>query len=398
MLLIDPSAVLLTSLIVGLMAMGMLALSRTATVQVRQGVALWVTGDAVSSLARLVLLLQPGVLSSTGLALFEPDLAGLLNSGLILGSAVLHTLALRAAFNDRPNSRALLAAPVLAGLAYLALAALLPTPELRTQLMLLGTGVCMVWTLQIAWPQRQQFRGAWLICGTMVFFLVCALASVCALTLTPRGVTGREQLLPPLPALLLDLTSALAMTMAFTLTQFERMQHRIEKLSVTDPLTGAFNRRGFMHQLEIQSAAARRAETPLSLAMLDLDHFKRINDSLGHELGDAVLVGFVNRVQAGMRRIDVLGRWGGEEFVLLMPGTSPEDAVRVTERLREAVAASPMVSGVPVVTVSCGVTSLSHLPSGGDQNAMIARADASLYRAKLQRNCVIATNDAIKAA
>ncbi len=393
MFLIDPSAILLTSLIVGVMAMAVLALSRTATAQVRQGVGPWVAGDAAFSLGRLVLLLQPGVLSTVGIAWLTPDVAALLNAALVIAGAMLHTIALRAAFSDRAEDPAMLAAPALAALGYLGLAALLPRNEMRVQLMLLCTAVCMAWTLQIAWPKRRQFRGAWLICGTMAFFLICAVVSVAGLAVAPPGASAREQL-PPLPVMLLDLTSALATTMAFTLTQFERMQQRIEKLSVTDPLTGAYNRRGFLHQLDIQSAAARRTGAPLSLAILDLDHFKRINDALGHERGDAVLVGFVKRVQAGIRGTDVLGRWGGEEFVLLMPHTSPEDALRVTERLRQAVAASPMAAGTPVVTVSGGVTSLSHLPACGVQDVMISRADASLYRAKLQRNCVIAANDA----
>jgi diguanylate cyclase (GGDEF)-like protein len=397
MILIDPSAILLTSLIVGLMAMAMLALSRTVTPQVRAGVALWVAGDAIFSLGRLVLLLQPGVLSTGGLALLQPDVAALLNTTLVVAGAFLHTIALRAAFSDRANSPALLAAPALAALGYLGLAVLLPRTEVRVQLMLLCTGGCMLWTLTMAWPQRRQFRGAWLICGTMAFFLCCSLVAVVALALAPPGLTGREQL-PPLPILMLDLTSALAMTMAFTLTQFERMQHRFEKLSVTDPLTGAYNRRGLVHQLDVLSAAARRADAPLSLAIFDLDHFKRINDTLGHQLGDAVLMGFVHRVQAGIRGTDVLGRWGGEEFLLLMPGTSSEDAMRIAERLREAVAASPMTLGVPVVTVSGGVTSLGSMPAKGELDEMISSADANLYRAKLRRNCVLAASDASTSA
>ena len=102
-----------------------------------------------------------------------------------------------------------------AALSYLGLAVLLPRTETRVQLMLLCTGGCMLWTLQIAWPQRRQFRGAWLICGTMAFFLACSLVSVVALAVAPPGLTGREQL-PPLPILLLDLTSALAMTIFCT--------------------------------------------------------------------------------------------------------------------------------------------------------------------------------------
>jgi diguanylate cyclase (GGDEF)-like protein len=392
----SPSTVLAINFIVGLMSVGLLLLSSAATRQVRQGMANWVFGDIVASLGRLVLLLQPGVLFTTGLAALQPQTAALLNATLVIVGAGSHTLALRAALAEQDNPRRWAALPFAFSLAYLGGALLLPSHETQLQLLLLFTGSCMVWSVGLAWPRRQRYRGAWLVCGIMAIMLAFAVVSVVGLALAPPLAQGQPRL-PPLGVLLLSLVSSLGLTMAFTLIQFERMQQRIEMLSVTDPLTGACNRRGFLQQLAQRWDEARRHGTPLALAILDLDHFKRINDTQGHHAGDAVLVGFVERVRGGIRSSDVLGRWGGEEFVLLMPNTSQEEALVVTERLRAAVAASPLVAGLPVVTVSGGVTGLLNLPAELDQDMLLHQADARLYRAKRQRNCVVASDEAVAA-
>ena len=241
----------------------------------------------------------------------------------------------------------------------------------------------------MAWPHRRQFRGAALIVGTMALFLLAEFAALWTLHSGPAAASVRQHL-PPLPALVLDLAASLSMTLGFTLLQFERLHRQIEHLSSTDPLTGAVNRRGLMRHLERTWGVARQEGRPISLAIFDLDHFKKINDTCGHAMGDAVLVGFVARVQSCTRATDVLARWGGEEFVLLMPGTDPAQAMQIAERVRAAVAASPLADGGPLVTVSGGVTGTLTLPAELRQDQFIDRADAGLYRAKQRRNCMVA--------
>jgi diguanylate cyclase (GGDEF)-like protein len=376
------------------MSVGLLLLSATATREVRQGLTSWVFGDVAASAARMVLLLQPGVLFTAGWVDLQPQTAALINAALVIIGATSHTLALGAAFSGRDNARFWTALPFAIALIYLSVALLLPSHEAQLQLLLIFTGSCMVATVRLAWLHRQTYRGAWLVCGIMAVMLGFALLSIVGLALAPPLAEGQPRL-PPLGVLLLSLVSSLGLTMAFMLIQFERMQQRIQLLSTTDALTGACNRRGFLQQLGMRWDEARRHGTPLALAILDLDHFKRINDTLGHQVGDAVLVGFVERVRGGIRSGDLLGRWGGEEFVLLMPRTSPEEALMVTERVRAAVGGRPLAVGAPIVTVSGGVTCLMNLPAELSPGAWIHEADTRLYRAKQQRNCVVASDEAV---
>ena len=168
---------------------------------------------------------------------------------------------------------------------------------------------------------------------------------------------------------------------------------RIQELASQDDLTGAFNRRHFMELLLDERERSHRTRQPYSVALFDLDHFKTINDRFGHAAGDSVLRSFCTLVQAHMRVTDRFARWGGEEFVLLMPVTTPvESASLAVERIRAAVAAHDWssTSVLPAdarVTVSAGVATCV---SGESAEALIARADAALYQAKdAGRNCFV---------
>ena len=168
---------------------------------------------------------------------------------------------------------------------------------------------------------------------------------------------------------------------------------RIHELASHDALTGAFNRRHFMELLVDERERSHRTQQPYSVALFDLDHFKTINDRFGHAAGDAVLRDFCTLVQAHMRVTDRFARWGGEEFVLLMPVTTPvESASLAVERIRGAVAAHDWsgTSALPPdarVTVSAGVATCV---SGESVESLIARADAALYQAKdAGRNCFV---------
>jgi two-component system cell cycle response regulator len=160
-----------------------------------------------------------------------------------------------------------------------------------------------------------------------------------------------------------------------TLKQLQRQAH-------TDELTGLVNRRRFMDVLDQELARAKRQGTDLSLAYLDLDHFKRINDDHGHEAGDDVLRTVASSLSGIQRAEDTMGRLGGEEFCICMPGTDIEDSLRPCERYRELIAALEVKSG-PLrlhVTASLGVTAFE--PLADDRATLLARADKALYRAK----------------
>ena len=156
------------------------------------------------------------------------------------------------------------------------------------------------------------------------------------------------------------------------------LQGRLLVLAITDPLTGAFNRRHMDGRLTEAIQIARRSGRPVSALMIDIDHFKRVNDERGHEAGDAVLKGLVALVTERSRQIDLMFRMGGEEFVLLLPATGEAEAARLAEELRASIAAAPLLAGRPV-TVSIGV---AELRPDDTRESWIKRADDALYVAK----------------
>ena len=178
-----------------------------------------------------------------------------------------------------------------------------------------------------------------------------------------------------LAALLLAIVAGLA------LRQVARAR-RMQVLALTDELTRLPNRRAFFARAAESLAVARRGEAPLALLALDIDHFKRINDTHGHEAGDRVLQQVAHAARAALRPGDLIGRTGGEEFLALLPGAAPGAAAEIAERLRAAVAAidaSAIAAGLRV-TVSVGVA--ARRADESSVEAVVRRADEALYRAK----------------
>lgn len=159
------------------------------------------------------------------------------------------------------------------------------------------------------------------------------------------------------------------------------------KAAVTDPLTGLYNRRYAIPYLATLAERARSEGREFALMMLDIDHFKRINDTWGHATGDLVLIGVAQCLRENLRAVDLIARVGGEEFLIAMPETTPEQAQVAADRLRRKIEASLFPSdrpGKPVaVTLSIGVAVVGSPGSAGeDVDHMVGRADAALYRAK----------------
>jgi diguanylate cyclase len=156
---------------------------------------------------------------------------------------------------------------------------------------------------------------------------------------------------------------------------------RIEQLAIRDELTEVYNRRFLMETLARERLRAERLGQPVSICLMDIDHFKAINDSLGHPAGDTVLRQLPLVAAGGLRGIDVFGRFGGEEFLVVLPGTGLEGARAVAERMRTAVE-SASFNGLPAgrrITVTVGVAERS---KGEDLPALLGRADRALYAGK----------------
>lgn len=168
-----------------------------------------------------------------------------------------------------------------------------------------------------------------------------------------------------------------AVGMVQDITERKELEARLQLHASSDTLTGLPNRRDGERFLEAELALCRRLGLPLGLCFFDVDHFKRVNDSFGHLVGDSVLRQVAEQAQASIRRSDLVCRWGGEEFVVISPNSNRAQLLQVAEKIRQAVMALPCT---PRVTVSLGVAAFPE--DGDDIEALLGVADGALYRAK----------------
>lgn len=153
-------------------------------------------------------------------------------------------------------------------------------------------------------------------------------------------------------------------------------------LSTKDPLTGLANRGNTLAEFQNRFGLSLRYDRPLTVVMCDLDHFKRINDALGHGAGDFVLQAFGDRVRANLRESDLAGRIGGEEFLMVLPETDLGGGRQFAERLRKAIAQAPLALPSGRLEVTCSLGVAERLPQDQEPGQLLGRADAALYAAK----------------
>jgi len=201
---------------------------------------------------------------------------------------------------------------------------------------------------------------------------------------------GDDYLTKPADTIVLRAKIAAMQRIAAMRQKLLEMQQQLEVQANKDELTNLPNRRHFMETLEKELVRARRYSTPFSIAYMDLDHFKQINDTHGHEAGDVVLRTIAKAIADSLRGGDTIGRVGGEEFCFSLPGVDAADSVKPCERYRMLIEQLPIQSGSQTLkmTASFGITSFR--PETDDAISLIARADKALYRAKeLGRNRVV---------
>lgn len=252
-------------------------------------------------------------------------------------------------------------------------------PDLRARMLLgsLGPAVFYLIAARVmlrhagsAYPARQLF--GW-VCGVHGLFLVVR-PLLFNMAATKVEVVTASVLIESIVALNV-------MGFCILLLVNEHVTTALRRLAEIDSLTGVFNHRTFMTLMEKAMSVAERAKLGLPVMLLDLDHFKQVNDTWGHQLGDEVLRHFVDVAEACLRKGDVMGRLGGEEFALFLPHTSYEDACLVAERLREQVETQPLHTprGAIRLSVSIGVTVCG---LGESPELALVRADQAMYRAK----------------
>lgn len=307
------------------------------------------------------------------------DEAGLFVGGLnYLGvaCATVSLYELVSSFRRKPSGRIARGAEILvlvaAPLAGSVVAALLPV-------VLAGCGVLLIWAMgrAIRAARKGDREAATVARGFMV------------LTLCLIGDILHELAIVPLPPGL-PIVGFIVLFLASARSLNERFEAE-EAASRTDALTGLLNRRGFLEAGDGALVRSRRSKKPVAVVIADIDHFKEVNDAHGHAAGDAALRALAAAFRASVRAQDAVGRWGGEEFIFLLPDTGLEGAVRVAEFLRTAVADLPVRhdGNAIALTISLGVAEHA---AGSNFEDTIGVADACLYRAKEQgRDRVVAS-------
>lgn len=230
----------------------------------------------------------------------------------------------------------------------------------------------------------------WMYPVLIAIFMLVGLGTAATISLIAIvSVFASDLALPLLSEKLMFVSSALVVSLFAYLfaSRSEHQRAQLESIAALDSLTGAYNRRGLDAELEVAMASSMRTGHPLGVLVFDIDHFKRINDSFGHEVGDAVLVQLAQLTRRCTRRGDRFFRLGGEEFGLLVPGADGVSLPLIAEKLRATIEDELRCNGSPI-TVSIGAT---WFVPGESATEMLARADAAMYRAKHKgRNRVVA--------
>ena len=317
-----------------------------------------------------------------------PGVSIVIYNVLVPGMLALHALAVWQFQRHRspPLHKAAIWGPVAASL--VASILLVSDHGLRTMFqtpILVGQSLLLAWLAWAPWSKSPRERGR---------ILLCAGAAALSLIIATRGIAVSLQgqwsgpfLLPPhhqALTYLLGLVVTLLDTIGFVLMLKERTVQLLHTQAMLDVLTGIPNRRALLEQLERDLSLASRQSSPVSLLMIDIDHFKRVNDEFGHLAGDAVLRHVAKLIARRVRRYDGLGRYGGEEFVVFLPATDAVGARVVAEAIRRTVESSPIqVEGRAIaITVSIGVHTRVPKNPTEDLAAMIAESDRAMYRAK----------------
>lgn len=329
-----------------------------------------------------------------------PDVLSIVLFGVLIVTAQAMKLAAIHEYRelDWPRWQCLL--PV--GIVFLFLA-VLPYEDFRGRLiygsLIYGAQMLMILRVMRTDMESRTGRAWWLLFGaTAVILPLFALRTIVAFFGSVEFATVQSSVAPN-PVQLAVFVGLIALSMlgslGFILMVKERADRAIRSLAMIDSLTGMFNRRAFMERAEKEYAIAQRNKTSLALLMIDIDFFKRINDEFGHPTGDDVLVDVARILDSRLRKQDTLGRYGGEEFCILLPATDEAGAMAVAEMLRKTVESTKLATerkGISA-TISIGVTicPVSRTGSNPGFYKLLDEADAALYQAKNDgRNRVVA--------
>jgi len=182
---------------------------------------------------------------------------------------------------------------------------------------------------------------------------------------------------------------AILLDIVYSEMDFVRVKSMLEEEAKVDALTQVHNRRSLWNRLSIELGLCERRKSSMSVLILDLDHFKNVNDQYGHPVGDEVLKEFARRMKESVRESDVVGRWGGEEFVIGLPDISLEDTFRVAERIMTAVVSEPVkLKDGRMVPISVSIGVADYPNTALTRKELIEKADEQVYKAKEKRGVI----------
>lgn len=371
MLSLDLRSLIIMSGIMSLLMAVVLAFMRIGYPRSIRGLGLWAAAPAVVALSTLMFAGRGAL----------PDVVSIVLANLVLLSGIVLFYFGTERFFGRPISWKLWGG-VLVALGPLLAWYTLAEPDYNARVLL----VSLTWAgmmLSLAWLIWRQGRAVF----STRFAVVLAVIHGGVLLLRFASAwmpLPEEGLLTPTRIqtvyVVVNAIMTLAIGVALILMAGDRLREEFEQLAARDALTNVLTRRAFLAACEQELARCRRHGRSMALLLLDIDHFKAVNDSYGHQMGDRVLVDLVGRIQPLLRRPDQLARFGGEEFVLLLPETNQDEAAAVAERILAGVAVPH--ENVPAITVSIGVA--TNRPDESRFDTMLARADKALYKAKAE--------------
>lgn len=343
----------------------------------RDGLGRWAAALLVNAIGHLLIMLR-------GLI---PDVLSIVVGNLMLSSVFVGLIAAVYQFQGRPVRWPLLLAPPALVLVFVSV--FIDNFPARVSFVGLAIGLQAVWALLEALSQRNVTvgRGQWLlVAGLALEALVLGGRAVVALSTHSDATSILQSSALQTLTFLATFSVVLVSSVGFVFMSRDRADENNRVLAALDPLTGVANRRSLIAALDRDVARAQRMREPMALMMVDIDHFKDVNDQYGHPAGDRVLCSVVNVLRQRVRAQDLVGRYGGEEFMVLLPDTGLTGAEQLARELCKAVEESRCpADGVPgpgiAVTVSIGVFG-GRLESGDSWDMLIAAADRALYQAK----------------
>ena len=343
----------------------------------RDGLGRWAAALLVNAIGHLLIMLR-------GLI---PDVLSIVVGNLMLSSVFVGMIAAVYQFQGRPVRWPLLLAPPLLVLVFVSV--FIDNFPARVSFVGLVIGLQAVWALLAALSHRHATvgRGQWLlVAGLLLEAVVLGGRALVAISTHSEATNILQSSALQTLTFLATFSVVLVSSVGFVFMSRDRADENNRVLAALDPLTGVANRRSLIAALDRDVARAQRMREPMALMMVDIDHFKDVNDQYGHPAGDRVLCSVVNVLRQRVRAQDLVGRYGGEEFMVLLPDTGLTGAQQLARALCKAVEESRCpADGVPgpgiAVTVSIGVFG-GRLESGDSWDMLIAAADRALYQAK----------------